>query len=144
MTLSESGRQALSIGLVSSTSLFTIDMHVLVLLIHWEKLDKQLLIRFLWQLAASEASPQAGWWALWCSCLVSACWKDWTVAVGSYLVSACLEDWSTLLSHTWCLLGDWTAEKEDLVCPQRTIAEKVYFPHILITFLFHSLCWVVG
>jgi hypothetical protein len=27
--------------------------------------------------------------------------------------------------------------------PQRSTAEQVHFPHILITFLFHYLCWVI-
>jgi len=41
-----------------------------------------------------------GWWVSLAissgfnySCLVSACWKDWTVAAGSLLISANLEDW---------------------------------------------------
>jgi hypothetical protein len=34
--------------------------------------------------------------------------------------------------------------KETKLAPQRTIAEKVHLPHILTTFLFHCLSWVVG
>jgi hypothetical protein len=57
-------------------------------------LTQELLIRFLWQLVSSELSY---------SCLVSACWKDWTVAAGLCLVSACLEDW--LVCSCWIIFS---------------------------------------
>jgi hypothetical protein len=28
--------------------------------------------------------------------------------------------------------------------PKEIITEQVHFPHILITFLFHYLCWLMG
>jgi hypothetical protein len=34
--------------------------------------------------------------------------------------------------------------KKIKLAPQRTIAEQVHYPHILRTFLFHYLFWVVG
>ena len=78
------------------------------------------------------ASPQASWWALWFlqnwttadgSCVVSACWDNWTEAGDSYLVIA----------------TGLTADKEYWAHSQRTIAKQVHFPHIIITFLFHYL-----
>lgn len=36
------------------------------------------------------------------------------------------------------------AAEEERAHPQRTIAEQGHFPHILITFLFSYLCWMVG
>jgi hypothetical protein len=55
-------------------------------------------------------------------------------------VSACLEDW---LAAAELYLVFATGLKEDRAHPQRTVAEQVHFPHILTTFLFHYLCWVV-
>jgi hypothetical protein len=110
-------------------------------LCHWEKLAQELLMRFLQELAAFVASPQACWraWQLlqnW----TSPCWKDWTVAAGSYLVFACLEDRSAAAGSYMVFAMGWTAAKEDWACPQRTIAEQVHFPHVLITFPLPLLC----
>jgi hypothetical protein len=50
------------------------------------------------------------------SCLVSACWKDWTAAAVLCLVSACLEDWSA--AAKLCL-----AYATGLICcPRRLIS----------------------
>jgi len=60
--------------------------------LHWEKLAKELLVRFLWLLAASTALDQlvslvvsSG---LNCPCwfMCGDCQLDWTAAAGSYLV----------------------------------------------------------
>ena len=106
----DSGRQqALSTCCLCSSSLFfTNNTWVLVHLTQhcWPPLvvipernsDKELLMRCLWQLAASSVSPQASWRALWFlqywttaagSCLVSAYRKDFLC-----VVAACPEDWS--------------------------------------------------
>ena len=77
------------------------------------------------------------------SCLVSACWKDWTVAAGSCVVSACLEDWSAAAESSLVFatgLNCWQRRSSSL--PKNYCWTGSLSP-ILITFLFH-LCWVVG
>ena len=61
--------------------------------------------------------------------MVSACLEDCSAAAKSYLVFA----YRTEL-----------LPKKIRAHPQRTIAEQVDLPHILITFLFHYHFWVVG
>jgi hypothetical protein len=67
------------------------------------------------------------------SCLLSACWKDWTAAVASCLVSTCLESY-TAESYLMFAMGPNCCPRRSN-SPQRTIAKQVYFPHILITFI---------
>jgi len=100
-----------------------------------EKLAKGLLQRFLQLLAAS---MDLGWLeslevssvlncSFWFVCGV--CRVGWTAtSVHSYLVFASGLDW----------------EQQRFELPQRTISKQVHLPRILITFLFHHLCWVVG
>ena len=63
-----------------------------------------------------------------CSCLVSTCLEGWSAAAKLYLVFA--------TGLNYC--------QRRSTRPQRTIAEQDRFPHILTTFLFYYLCWVVG
>ena len=146
--LTDRGGWAPSLGLVCSASLFFAnDIHILVCLTQhcWAQLVIAVPLKHIHLKYCSQGSrgslpllqPHLRWLAclvvssgLNYLCLVSACWKVWTVTTSSCLVSACLEQWS--------------AVKEDQACLKRTIVEQVHFPCILITFLFHSLCWVVG
>ena len=68
---------------------------------------------------------------------------DWTALADSCVVSAEWTGWQ-LLIHVWCLLVDWLRAIKIGITPQRTVSKQVHFPHILITFLFHYLWWVVG
>jgi hypothetical protein len=106
------GRQALSIGLVCSPLLFFAkNTHACVWLTKhcWAQLVITPPLRETCPRIACEGLMAAccfcgiasGWLVSLAvssgmnySCLVSACWKDWTVAAGLCLVSACLEDWS--------------------------------------------------
>ena len=90
-----------------------------------EKLVKELLAKFLWQLAASTALPRASWWALQFL-------QDWTTAASSGLVSACWEDWSAAAESYLVFAMGLNCCPRRLSSPQRTIAEQVHFPYTLI------------
>jgi hypothetical protein len=91
-----SGRWALSIDLVCSTSLFfTKDAciglpHIPLLSPTCDNVVITLLLREIHpRTAASISSPQAWWgWQAWHFL------QDWTTVAGSCLMSPCLEDWS--------------------------------------------------
>ena len=93
--------------------------------LHREKLAKELLVRFLWLLAASTdwgsnlcrlarlmVSSELNF-PLWFLC--SICWVDQTAAAGSCVVFASGLDW-----------GQWRLQS-----PQRTISKKLHFPCVL-------------
>lgn len=48
--------------------------------------------------------------------------------------------WGSCSNFSWY----WTAVKENQTQSQSTIAEQIYFPHILIPFLFYYVCLMVG
>ena len=68
-------------------------------------------------------------WFMLSSCVLIACLEVWSGADKSYLVFA---------------TGLNCCQKKFELIAQRTSAEQVHFPQILITFLFHCLRWVVG
>jgi len=78
------------------------------------------------------------------SCLVSACLGDWAAAAGSCLVSACLEDWFVAAESYLVFAMGLNCCPRSSNSHQRTTADRVHFPHSLVTFLLHCLCWVVG
>ena len=63
-----------------------------------------------------------------------------------FLYAVCLP--RGLVCSCWVVFGvcygtELLPKKIEII-HQRTIAEQVHFPHILITFLFYYLCWVVS
>jgi hypothetical protein len=135
--LTNSGRQALSIGLVCSASVFFAkDTHT--------HTHTHTYWFALWDIERN--SPTHCSWGSWAachfsglasgrleslvvssglnySCLVSACWENWTVAAGSCLVSACLEDWSTAAESYLVFAMGLNCCPRSSSLPQRTIAE---------------------
>ena len=69
--------------------------------------------------------------------------QNWTTAAGSCVISACWEDWTAAAGLSLVFAKGLTFDKEDWAHPQRTIAKQVHIPHPLIHFLFHYLWWVV-
>jgi hypothetical protein len=95
--------------------------------------------RFLWQLAALVASPQASWWDQLVDSLGMnySCW---------FMCGVCLLrelDWSCWFIFGVCYRTRLLTKKIKITT-QRTIVKQVHFPHILITFLLHYLLWVVS
>jgi hypothetical protein len=78
------------------------------------------------------------------SCLVSACWKNCTMAAGLCLVSACLEDWSAAAKLCLAYATGLNCCPRRLISPPKNYCWTGPPPHNLITFLFHYLCSVVG
>lgn len=96
----------------------------------------ELLVRFLWLRATPSDLGQL------VSLMVS---SDLTSLEGSYVV-ICWVDWTVTADSCWCFargLDCWYQDNEDWTRSQTTLSNQVYFPHILITFLFHYLWWVV-
>ena len=105
---------------------------------HWEKLTKELLVRFLGLLVTSSvalgllASLAVSSGLNWpCRFVCGDCWKDWTAAADSYLVFA-------------TGLNCWYPDNEYWARLPRTISRQVYLFCIWITYLFHYFWWVVG
>jgi hypothetical protein len=95
-------------------------------------LPKKLLVWFLQLLATSAA-------LVWLVSFADSSWLNYSCCFMP------VERTSLhLLIFVWCLLQDWTTDKENLSSPPRTIAKQVHYPRILIPFLFHYLWWVVG
>ena len=129
----------------------------LVVMLPLRETCQELLMKFLRQLAASVASPHADCWVWWFL-------QDWTTAAGlclvfawclpakrtgrsvaasSHIVSAYLKDWSAA-SESYLVFAIGLECFQRRAYPQGTIAVQVHFPCILITFLIHNFCWVVG
>lgn len=60
------------------------------------------------------------------------------MAAGLYMVSVCGEDW-TAAASSYLVFVTADPDNEDWTLTQGTISKQVYFPHVLITFLFHYL-----
>lgn len=123
---------------LQTTSTYWFTLHCVAECHLWflgEKLSKELLMRFLWPLALLWPQPIGEPCFFWIelpllSHVVTVQRTGLHAAAGSYVVFA------TAL-NCWYPDKDWT-------CLQRTNSKQVYFPRVLITFLFHYLWWMVG
>ena len=129
--LTDSGRQAVSFGLVFSLSHSLLKMHMYWFILYSVERNSRKICSQGYSAPCNISILASGCLAILMvssglnySFLVSACWKDWNVDAGSCLVFACLDHPSAAAkSYLVFAYGYCTATQKYQAHPQRNMAE---------------------